>query len=673
MSQETPAGLPGNLDLSQGQESLPRRLRHLLLGDPRDPFDHSIFHKLSLLPFFAWVGLGADGLSSSCYGPEEAFKTLGAHPVLALFVALGIALTVFIISASYGQIIELFPSGGGGYLVASKLLSPKWGMFSGSALLIDYVLTITLSISSSGDAIFSFIPASWQWAKFPYELLALLFLGAINLRGAKESVKALVPIFLVFVATHIAAIAWAVGTRLPQVGAVAAHTSDQMSTAVHQLGWIPMIFLVLRAYSMGAGTFTGIEAVSNGLPILSEPKVKTGKRTMSYMAFSLSFTAFGLMLAYLFYNVSPVAGKTLNAVLFEKLTAGWGTPGAALVLVTLLSEGALLFVAAQAGFLDGPRVLSNMAIDRWLPSRFAHLSDRLVTQNGILVMALASLAVLFASHGNVGFLVVLYSINVFITFTLSQLGMVRHWLKERKAHSRWFKPLLISGLGFCLSAFILTFVTIEKFTEGGWLTVVITLAFAGMAILIRRHYQDTAKTLTRLDSLVKAAEMPRSNVAVEVPEADPKGRTAVLLVNGWNGLGLHSLFSILRLYGDFYRNFVILHVGVLDAGSFKGADEIEALRLHTKTETDKYVDYLRANGRYAEGHCAVHADVVDSLEELARETAKRFPQSVFFGGQLVFRKESLWTKFLHNNVVFAIQRRLYVRGLPFMVLPIRVD
>jgi len=433
-----------------------------------------------------------------------------------------------------------------------------------------------------------------------------------------------------------------------------------------------MIMLVLRAYSMGAGTFTGIEAVSNGLPILRDPKVKTGKQTMRYMAWSLSFTAFGLMVAYLLYGVQAVEGKTLNAVLFEKMTAGWGTTGTVLVLVALLSEGALLFVAAQAGFLDGPRVLSNMALDRWLPSRFAHLSDRLVTQNGIVVMAGASLLVLLGSHGNVGYLVVLYSINVFITFTLSQLGMVRHWLKERKAGRGWLKPILVSGVGCLLTAFILCFVTYEKFTEGGWVTLVITLGLGSMALLMKRHYKATSQTLSRLDSLVKAAEMSPDS-KVEAVEPDRKARTAVLLVNGWNGLGLHSLFAILRLYGDFYRNFVVIHVGVLDAGSFKGADEVDALRKHTEHQTNKYVDYLRRNGKAAEGRWAVGADVVNSLEDLARETAKDYPHAVFFGGQLVFRNEGLWTRLLHNNIVFAIQRRLYVRGLPFMVLPIRVD
>lgn len=660
-------------DLSGRPEPAARRLRHALFGNPKDPFDRSVFHKLSLLPFFAWVGLGADGLSSSCYGPEEAFKALGAHPALGLFVALCSAVTILVISASYSQIIELFPTGGGGYLVASKLLSPKLGMFSGSALVIDYVLTIALSIASCGDAIFSFLPAHWHWLKLPFQMAMLSLLAGLNLRGAKESVKALVPIFMVFVATHFAAILWAVVSRAPEAGAVARETTGQISSSVGALGILPALLLVLRAYSMGAGTFTGIEAVSNGLPLLSEPKVRTGKRTMAYMAGSLSFTSFGLMVAYLLYSVHPEPGKTLNAVLLERIADGWGTTGSVLVVVALLSEGALLFVAAQAGFLDGPRVLSNMAVDRWVPSRFAHLSDRLVTQNGILLMAVASFAVLAATRGNVGFLVVLYSINVFITFTLSQLGMVVHWFKERKAERPWVRPLLVSGLGCGLSAFILCFVVMEKFTEGGWLTLVVTLGFAGIALLVKQHYKGTHMLFGRLDSLVKAAETHDTTEAPAMAPLDPKARTAVLLVNGWNGLGLHSLFSILRLYGDFYENFVILHVGLLDAGTFKGVDEVEALRSHARTETDKYVRYLHANGRRAEGRWTVHADVVDALEELSRETARDYPKSVFFGGQLVFRKEGFWTRLLHNNVVFAIQRRLYLRGLPFMVLPVRVD
>ena len=179
---------------------------------------------------------------------------------------------------------------------------------------------------------------------------------------------------------------------------------------------------------MGAGTYTGIEAVSNGIPILREPKVATARKTMFLMAISLSFMVMGLMICYMLFNVQLDTHKTLNAVLLDNLTAGWGSFWSrSFVLITLISEAALLFVAAQTGFIDGPRIMANMAIDHWFPKRFAALSDRLVTMNGVLLMGIASIILMAISKGSVAFLVILYSINVFITFTISQVGMVKHW------------------------------------------------------------------------------------------------------------------------------------------------------------------------------------------------------------------------------------------------------
>ena len=283
----------------------------------------SIFHKLSLIAFFAWVGLGADGLSSSCYGPEEAFKALNGHIYLSLIVAAAAVVTVFVISASYSQIIELFPTGGGGYLVASKLLSPRAGVVSGCALLIDYVLTITISVASGADALFSLLPASGLHYKLTAEIAGVCLLTLLNLRGAKEAVLPWVPIFIMFVLTHAFVIVYALFTHLGNIGEVWRDASTDVAATHSQLGWLGMILLVLRAYSMGAGTYTGIEAVSNGLPILREPRVQTGKRTMRYMAVSLSLTVAGLLVAYLLFRVTPQEGKTLNAVLFERLTGSW--------------------------------------------------------------------------------------------------------------------------------------------------------------------------------------------------------------------------------------------------------------------------------------------------------------------------------------------------------------
>ncbi len=355
----------------QSKPPLAKRLKKLIIGEARNPFDSKIFHKLSLIALFAWVGLGSDALSSSSYGPEEAFLALGQHTYLAIFVALGITLTIFVISTSYSQIVELFPTGGGGYLVASKLLSPAFGMLSGCALLIDYVLTIAISIASGVDAIFSFFPIGWHSFKLEFAIMVIFILILLNLRGAKESVLSLVPIFMLFIISHVFVIIYAFGTHLTSLHVVMNSTAADVNNVSLGIGFAGMLFLILHSYSMGAGTYTGIEAVSNAMPILREPRVQTAKRTMRFMAISLAFMVIGLMLAYIFYSVVPQSGKTLNAVLFESIAKDWGNFGYYFVLVTLISEAVLLFVAAQTGFLDGPRVLANMALDRWVPTKFA--------------------------------------------------------------------------------------------------------------------------------------------------------------------------------------------------------------------------------------------------------------------------------------------------------------
>ncbi|NTV29509.1 MAG: APC family permease [Candidatus Omnitrophica bacterium] len=651
-----------------------RDLKNILIGRSRDLQDRGLFHHLSLIAFFAWVGLGADGLSSSCYGPQESFLALGSHTHLSLIVGLLTVGTILVISASYSQLIELFPSGGGGYLVASKLLSPTAGMVAGCALLIDYVLTITVSIASGADAIFSLVPVDFAILKVPFAVFILILLILMNLRGVKESVLPLVPIFILFILTHAFIIIYTLLTHVPSFPSIVTGLQTDTTSTINQLGAFGIIFLILRAYSMGAGTYTGIEAISNAVTILREPRVRTAKKTMAYMAISLSVVVMGLMLGYLLFNVSLVEGKTLNAVLIENTTAHWSKPWAGtFVLLTLFAEAALLFVAAQTGFLGGPKVLSNMALDRWFPTRFSAISDRLVSQNGVLIMGISAIILLLLTKGSVQLLVVLYAINVFITFVLSQMGMVRHWWNERRRHRSWKRKVAVNGAGLVLSAFILISTVIIKFNDGGWMTLAVTGALILLAIGTKQHYFKTALLLKRLNTLTTAVSQEMLQARPSVPPPyDLKGKTAVVFVSGFNGMGLHTLMNVIRFFKGTFRNFVFVQVGIIDAGNFKGEAELHHLQAKSQEDIERYVLYMQSQGFYAEGHHAVGVDVVEESEKIAIGIAAKYPDAVFFGGQLVFPRDSFVNRLFHNYTVFSLQKHLYRQGLLFVILPIRV-
>lgn len=653
--------------------SLPRRLFRVLVGKPRDLLDPRIFHNLSLVAFLAWVGLGADGLSSSCYGPEEAYRALGDFHYLAVYLVVAVIGTVFIISATYSQIIEQFPSGGGGYLVASQLLGRPAGLVAGSALVVDYALTIAISVASGADAVFSFLDTGWLSWKLPFAVLAMAALVILNLRGVKESVKILLPIFLTFVVTHVALILYGLLSHAPDMHMVIAEAAVETHQSIATLGFAATALLVLKAYSLGGGTFTGIEAVSNGLPILAHPRVETGKRTMKMMAISLAFTAGGILFCYMLLRVHAEEGKTLNAVLFNELTRLWDTPavpwGRAFVGVTLVSEAALLFVAAQAGFLGGPQMLASMAVDSWMPHRFSMLSDRLVTRNGVLVMGTSALGFLVFTRGRVGVLVVLYSINVFLTFTLSQLGMSRLYWRERRTMANFRKRFGVMFTGLVLTTGILAATLTLKFSEGGWITVVITSIVIGFCIFVQRHYAHVRAFIRDLDKTLLA--LPPKVDATIPTEPDTKVPTAVILVSGFNGLGIHTLYSIIRLFPNHYQNFIFVSAAVVDSEKFKGISEVDSLQNRTEQDLKRYVAFARHLGFYADYQWALGTDPAEQVERMSAEIAARFPRAVVFAGRLVFSVESFVTRLLHNETGLAIQRRLHLRGVPMVILPIR--
>jgi amino acid transporter len=642
-----------------------------LVGAPLDFRSREVFHKVSLIAFFAWVGLGADGLSSSAYGPEEAYRHLAGHHYLAVILAVVMALTVLVISASYSGIIDEFPTGGGGYVVASKLLGPTAGAVSGCALLVDYVLTISISIAAGAEAVFAFLPDSWDSSKVPVECGAIAVLILMNLRGVKESVLVLTPIFLTFVLTHVILILGVIipnASHLPEVmGGVREGVSHDLDT----IGLGALLLVFVRAYSLGGGTFTGIEAVSNGLQIMREPRVKTGRHTMTMMGISLALTAGGILFAYLLLATPSLPNEPMNATLAKQF-AGGGTFGQAFVVIAMISEGALLFVAAQAGFIDGPRVMANMSLDSWFPHQFAALSERLTMRNGVFLMGGAAIATLLYTGGDVHALVVMYSINVFLTFSMSNLAMFRLWWK-RRGQPRFGQRFAIHTIALTMCVTILTITVVEKFTAGGWITLTVTAALIAACWGIRRHYQKVGARVRKLDDELIPLEQTPDIAPDEPGDLDPTAPTAVVFVGGYSGLGLHTLLRVEQTFPGQFKQVVFIAAGIIDSGTFKGADAIDQLRDQLTADLARYVRFARTKMAWkADSDLVIGIEAVHELEQLAREVHLRFPRSVFFAGQLVFQKPSPWDRLFHNMTAFAVQRRLQFENLPMVVLPVRV-
>jgi len=648
------------------------KLRRAVIGAPLDPLSQTTRQHIALAAFIAWVGLGADGLSSSAYGPEEAFKALGAHTHLGLFMALATAATVFIIALAYNQVIELFPTGGGGYRVATRLIGARAGLVSGAALIVDYVLTIAISVASGVDALFSLLPAAVGHFKLAAELLLVAMLLVLNMRGMKESIRLLLPIFIGFCVTHLLLIVYGVLGHSQGLSLVVPDALAESKKLVHDIGWVAALSLFLRAYSLGGGTYTGIEAVSNNVQTLREPVVRTGKLTMFYMALSLAFTAGGIILLYLLWQATPVEGQTLNAVVFgsiiDSLGLSSGVNQVALMLV-LAFEAGLLFVAANTGFLGGPAVLSNMAGDSWLPHQFRHLSTRLVTQNGIVIMGLAALAILLWSGGKVDLLVVLYSINVFLTFSLSLLGLCIYWWRKRNTDARWSYRFVLSALGLAVTSGILVVTTVEKFGEGGWVTVVITSLVISLCLAIHRHYDEVKARLKEVDEIFSAARCPQCE---NPPPLVPDAPTAAFMVGSSRGGGLHTVLWVQRLFPNHFRNFVFISAKAVDAQSYGGTQQIKELETALQRALSFYVDYCHANGLAATARFALGTDRVDQLVKLAEEVQQEFPNCVFFTSKLVFRNETWLTRLLHNQTALALQQRLHLNGMQMVILPMQL-
>ncbi len=381
----------------------------------------------------------------------------------------------------------------------------------------------------------------------------------------------------------------------------------------------------------------------------------------------------GLMVLYLLWDVAPVAGETLNATVFRTVLLDPGVYGGVLagplLAVTLGFAAALLFIAANTGFLGGPAVLANMALDRWVPHQLSLLSTRLVTHNGILAIGVTNIIVLALTKANVGLLVVLYSINVFITFFLSLLGLSVFWWQHRGQADRWRSRLTLSSVGCAFTFGILVILVSEKFKAGGWATLLVTCALAGAGIAMRRHYLAVEQQLEEAERQFRQA---RPDIGPG-PKVDPKAPTAVFLVGSSLATGMHTMLWTARLFPKHFRNFVFVTVGEVDAASYGGEEELRRMQREVDERLNYYVSFCRSAGIASVARKGFGTDVVAELTTLCEKVAADFPQAVFFAGQMLFERDNWVLRMLHDKTALAMQRRLHLRGLQMMILPMMVQ
>ena len=474
-------------------------LKRVIVGAPM-PLAQARHERLSKT--VALAVFSSDAMSSVAYATEEILLILVLAGTAAIHltvpIALAIAALLVVVSVSYQQTIHAYPSGGGSYIVARANLGPTAGLVAAGALLIDYVLTVSVSVAAGVAALTSAVP----WLLTHRVLLGVVFTAAIayaNLRGVRESGRVFaVPTYL-FIVTFGALVAtglfrWLTGT-LP-----AAAAAPETVAATQTLTW----FLVLRAFASGCTALTGVEAISNGVPAFKHPEARNAAITMGWMAAVLGTLFIGVSVLASALGITPLADETVVSQVARRLFGG-GFP----YYLVQGSTTLILVLAANTSFADFPRLNSLLARDRYAPRQFRTLGDRLVFSNGILILAGLAAALIVVFGGDTHALIPLYAVGVFISFTLSQAGMVRHWLTDGGAGWRW--RLGVNGVGALVTGAVTVVIAMTKFTHGAWIVVLlIPLLVVGFRA-IYRHYDTVADELS-LEHLVE--EPPVNNTVL---------------------------------------------------------------------------------------------------------------------------------------------------------------
>lgn len=621
-----------------------------------------------LPPALAWVFIGVGSISSVVYGPQAAFSLLPpGMAYLAVPVAAAVALTVFVIYLAYSRMMEMFPFDGGSYSVASRMIGPRAGLLAGSAVLIGSVLTTTISVASCADLLLWLVPG-FQRHRIAAASVLLLVLAAGNLQGLRQSAVLLLPVVILFFSVHGLLFITALAERWPELASLIRQGSLALREEASRSGWFPLFVIALYAYGIAGGTYAGIEAVWNSAVLLRRPLAESGRKAMRYISLSLATGACFFLLSYVLVGLRPGEAAMPNVAL--ALAVFPATPfGEPLRWLVLLSEAALLFAAAQGGFVSGARSMASMAADSWLPHRLSSLSERLAMHNGIVFLTAASLGLLALTKGSVRTLVVMYALNVAIPFALCQAGMVRLLLTQKLSpQAVWYAGL--HAVGLLLRVIAILAAAAQKFARTGLTIYLITLATAACCAVIRAHYRRVEEEGALLDEMF--IDLPLVDEPMDA-EPDPLQPTALQLVKDYNGFGIGTLLSVVTSFPGTFRNIIFVSVAVIDLRGLKGEESVTRVSAATEEMLQKYVDLARRLGFAADYRMTVGSDVVERAVSLCASTAEEFPRITVFTGEIIFRQERLHHRMLHNQTAFAVQRRLQWLGITAVIMPIRVN
>nr|WP_240947696.1 APC family permease [Planosporangium mesophilum] len=495
-------------------------LKRLLVGRPfrSDRLQHTLLPKRIALPVFA-----SDALSSVAYAPDEILLTLSVAGASAFifspWIALGVVVVMLTVVASYRQNVHAYPSGGGDYEVAGVNLGPKYGLGVASALMVDYVLTVAVSVSSGVQNLGSAVP--WVAEHAPLvAVVTVLVLTALNLRGVREAGTAFAIPTYAFMIAIIGMVVWGLFRYFVLGDPVRAESAGITVKAEHSVAGFAMVFLLVRAFSSGCAALTGVEAISNGVPAFKPPKSRNAATTL----LMLGTVAIGML-------VGIIALSRLTGIQFvecDKIKPGCaaadlqivsapvdyvqqtvtaqlaGTvfdhfaPGFWFVIAT---TALILVLAANTAFNGFPVLGSILAQDRYLPRQLHTRGDRLAFSNGIMFLAASAIVLILAFHAETTRLIQLYIVGVFVSFTLSQSGMVRHWNRllrverDPAARRRMIRSRAINVFGLCMTGFVLVLVLVTKFTKGAWISIAAMAVIYLLMLAIRRHYDQVAREL----------------------------------------------------------------------------------------------------------------------------------------------------------------------------------